>query len=201
MSQSLKEGNVTKEVASIKENEARDLGIQDFFVARDKNKRGSEGLINDSNNILGEELKVKQELYDKSQGVSSLPKHIVPLFTGVFLTAKRNKLQENGIYLPTASFGKGSETDMDQDFSEVQNVLACGPHAKQLAPGWEVVINMDNFKKRLESSMAQKVNKEYEYVLPIEVIDGVEYMYMTERDIKYVSNTNGIKLETDEPKN
>ena len=56
----------------------------------------------------------------------------------------------------------------------------------------EVVLNMDNFKKRLESNMAQKLSKEFEYILPIEVIEGTEYLYVSERDIKYISNTNGI---------
>jgi hypothetical protein len=116
------------------------------------------------------------------------------MFGGVFLTARRNKLTENGIYLPTASFGKGSDTDMDVDFSDKQIVLACGVHAQQVSPGMEIVLNMENFKKRLESNMAQKLNKEFEFILPIEVIDGVEYLYVGERDIKYISNTNEVKI-------
>ena len=34
--------------------------------------------------------------------------------------------------------------------------------------------------------MAQKVNKDYEYVLPIEVIEGTEYLHVTQRDVKYI---------------
>lgn len=185
----LKEGTVTKDLKRLKGEEARDIGVQDFFTQRDKSRRKTAGLVNDSANILGEEIEIKQELYDKSLEVSCLPSHVAPMFTGVFLTARRNKLTENGIYLPTASFGKGSDTDMDVDFSEKQIVLACGEHVSQVKPGMEVVINMDNFKKRLESNMAQKLNKEYEFILPIEIIDDIEYLYISERDVKYISNT------------
>ena len=111
------------------------------------------------------------------------------MFGGVFLTARRNKLMDNGFYLPTASFGKGSDTDMDQDFSAEQIVLACGDHVNQLKPGYKVVLNLDNFKKRLESSLAQKLNKEFEFVLPIEIIEGVEYLYVSERDVKYIADS------------
>lgn len=179
-----------KELNKLKNKEASDLGIQDFFSKRDKTKRGASGLIEDSSLALEKETEVKQELYDKSMKVNSLPEGVEPLFSNVFLTARRNKLVENGLFLPTASFGGGSETDMQQDFSDKQIVLAKGAHAQQVELGYEVVINMDNFKKRLESSMAQKVNREFEYVLPIEVIDGVEYLFVNERDIKYISKKN-----------
>jgi hypothetical protein len=180
--------SVEKKLQEQKRNEARDLGITDFFNQRDRSARGADGLVNDATKTIVEESKVKQELYDKSQAVTSLPPHVQPLFSGVFLTAKRNKLIENGIYLPTASFGKGSDTDMEMDFSEKQIVLRCGPNADQVEPGMEVVLNLDNFKKRLSDTMAQKVNKDYEYVLPIEVIDGVEYLHVVQRDLKYISD-------------
>tara|TARA_R110000751_G_scaffold76071_2_gene153066 strand:+ start:290 stop:871 length:582 start_codon:yes stop_codon:yes gene_type:complete len=183
----LKEGTVTKDMKRMKAGEASDLGVQDFFMNRDKSKRKTSGLVADSAQIIEEESKVKQKLYDESLEVDSSPGHIVPMFGGVFLTARRNKLMENGLFLPTASFGKGSDTDMDQDFSAEQTVLACGDHVSQLKTGYKVVLNMDNFKKRLESSLAQKLNKEFEYVLPIEIIDGVEYLYVSERDVKYIS--------------
>tara|TARA_R110002020_G_scaffold200054_2_gene402090 strand:- start:8310 stop:8903 length:594 start_codon:yes stop_codon:yes gene_type:complete len=190
--ESLKAGQVSKDLEKIKDNEARDLGVQDFFVTRDKKKRGSDGLVKDSSQILGEEVKVKEELYEKSLKVNSIPDHIYPMFGGVFLTARRNKLQENGVYLPTASFGKGSDTDMDVDFSDTQLVLSAGPNVQQVAKGMEVVLNMDSFKKQLSQTMAQKVNRDFTYEIPLQIIDGVEYIYVSERDIKYISNTNGV---------
>lgn len=190
-----KESKVVKDLESIKKEEARDLGIQDFFIKRDKSNRGTIGLVDDAKEIVNNESYVKEKLYKNSLKVNNIPSHIKPMFGGIFLTARRNKLSENGIYLPTASFGKGSETDMDVDFSDTQIVLSCGPHVNQLAAGMEVKLNIDNFKKRLESNMAQKLNKEYEYVLPVEVVDGIEYLYASERDIKYISNTNGITIK------
>ena len=190
--QSLKDGKVSKDLKQIKSKEAQDLGVQDFFTSRDKTKRGSAGLVADSSQIINEEVKIKEDLYNLSHATISIPDYISPMFGGVFLTAKRNKITENGVYLPTASFGKGSDTDLDVDFSETQDVLACGPNVQQVCPGMEVVINMDNFKKRLESNMAQKLNKEFTFELPLEIIDGVEYMYVSERDVKYISDTKGI---------
>ena len=191
----MKESKTSKEIESFKNKEAMDLGIQDFFTKRDKSKRGTRGLVDDSSKIIEEEGELKQELYNKSLETDSIPDHVLPLFSGVFVTARRNKLVDNGIFLPTSSFGRNSDTDMDQDFSDTQIVLACGEHANQLKPGYEVVLNMDNFKKRLESNLAQKIGKEHEYVLPIEIIEGREYMYISERDVKYISNTNIIKIK------
>jgi len=186
----VKGDGITKDIKVIEREEAKDLGIQDFFVQRDKNNRGTKGLVDDAEETILNESSVKERLYEESLKVEKLPPHVAPISSGVFLTARRNKLSENGIFLPTSSFGKGSDTDMDVDFSEKQLVLACGKHADQVEPGMEVVLKFDNFKRKLESTMAQKVNKEFEYVLPVEVIDGTEYLYVTERDIKYILNNN-----------
>ncbi len=181
--------DLTKQLDIQKDTEARDLGIKDFFNQRDKSLRGTAGLVEDSTKVIQEEGEIKQFLYEQSQKVSSLPNQVRPMFSGVFLTARRNKLIENGIYLPTASFGKGSDTDMEMDFAEGQMVLRCGPNVSQLTEGMEVILNLDNFKKRLSDTMAQKVNKDYEYILPVETIDGVEYLHVGERDIKYILDT------------
>ena len=192
MESNLKTGQVSKDMKRLKGEEAKDLGVQDFFSKRDRSNRGASGLVQDTSEILNEEGTVKERLYEDSHNVSAIPGYVSPMFAGIFLTAKRNKITENGIYLPTASYGKGTDTDMDVDFSEKQYVLAVGPHTQQVCPGMEIVLNMDNFKKRLESNMAQKLSKEFEYILPIEVIEGTEYLYVSERDIKYILNTNGI---------
>ena len=199
MEKSLKDAPVMKDLQNLKNKEQSELGLQDFFTSRDKTKRGSIGLVEDTSQVLSEEVNVKQELYDKSMAVETLPNHIVPIFGGVFTTARRNKItNDSGLYLPTATYGKGSDTDMDVDFSDKQIVLACGSHAQQVAPGMEVVLNMDNFKRRLEGNMKEKLNKEFEYELPVENIDDVEYLYITERDVKYISNTNEIIIKKPE---
>lgn len=192
MSIPLKTSQVKKDVETAKNAEARDLGIQDFFSKRDKSIRKVSGLVEEAQQVLTEEGDIKQKLYDNSLKVNSLPDYVRPLFNGIFLTARRNKLMENGIYLPTASFGKGTDTDIDNDFSEKQIVLAKGKNVMEVETGMEVVLNMDAFKKRLERTVAQKLNKEFELEIPLQIIDGIEYIYCTERDLKYISNTNGI---------
>ncbi len=176
-----------KDLSNVKERQAAEEGIKDFFKSRDTSNK-----IEDIDGILSEEVSAKKELYDKSIEVTSMPSHIKPLFNNIFLTAKRNKLTENGLFLPTASFGSNGDTDLEVDFSDTQVVLSVGGSVRELQAGFEVVINVDNFKKRLSDTVAQKVNKEYEYEMPVKVIEGVEYMYLNERDILYVSNTNSL---------
>lgn len=187
-------GDITKDLKNAKGNEARDEGIKDFFKNRDKANRGSAGLVNDADNILAEEVDTKQALYEKSLEVDKLPEHIRPMSNKIFLTARRNKLTENGFYVPTASFGSNGDTDLEVDFSDTQLVLSTGLHATQVAPGMEVVLDIDNFKVRLSDSMKQRVNKEFAYEIPVKVIEGVEYIYVSERDVLYISNTNGIDV-------
>lgn len=179
-----------KDLSNVKEKQAAEEGIKDFFKYRDSSNK-----VEDTNNILSEEITVKEKLYEESLKVETLPSHIKPLFNNLFLSAKRNKLTENGLFLPTASFGSNGDTDLEVDFSDTQIVLGIGGSVKELKPGYEVVIEIENFKKRLSDTLAQKLNKDYEYVLPIKIIEGVEYIYVNERDISYVSNTNEIKIK------
>lgn len=189
MKSTIKEGEVTKNLESLKNKEASENGIKDFFNLRDRSKRGSSGLITDASETLSKEVDKKQSLYEKSLEVNSIPKHVRPMSNGIFLTAKRNKITQDGLYLPTA-FDSDGELDLEVDFSKKQIVLAKGIHATQVEVGMEVVLKFDNFKERLADSMAQRVNKEYKYNIPVEEIDGVEYIYVSERDISYISNTN-----------
>jgi hypothetical protein len=192
----MKEGAVTKQVKALEESQAKEEGIKDFFQVRDKRKRKTGGLVNDVSETLGNEAEEKEKLYKESLKEKMLPDHIVPMFNTLFLTARRNKVKtDSGLYLPTASFGGEGATDLELDFSDTQKVLAIGPQVQQAMPGMEIKLNMENFKRKLESSMAQKVNKEFEFSLPLEVIEGIEYIRIAERDISYISNSMGIKKE------
>ncbi len=149
----MKEAKISKKVKEVRNKEATDLGIQDFFIKRDKGNRGSSGFVENAENIVKEESSVKEDLYIKSMQVYDMPDNILPLFSSVFLTARRNKIVENGIYLPTASYGKGTDTDLNMDFSDTQLVLSTGPNVSSVAVGMEVVINMENFKKRTSNEV------------------------------------------------
>ena len=104
----LKEGTVSKDVKRIKAEHASALGVQDFFTNRDKSKRKTSGLVEDSTQVIEEESKVKQELYDKSLEVNTLPGHIVPMFGGVFLTARRNKSSNTLRNIKSMIYGLGT---------------------------------------------------------------------------------------------
>lgn len=194
----MKEARISKDIAQIEKSQATEEGVKDFFRVRDKGKRKSSGLIEDVSETLGTEAEEKERLYKLSLAEKELPCHIVPMFNSLFLTARRNKVKtDSGLYLPTASFGGEGSTDLELDFADVQKVLAVGPQVQQAATGMEVKLIMENFKRKLSDTMAQKVNKEFEFFLPVEIIDGIEYIKITERDISYISNSMGIIKKDD----
>ena len=169
---------------------------KDFFTTRDKSKRGTAGLVEDSSEILSAEAQVKQVLYEASLKEYPLPEGTEPMFNTMFLTARRNKLtNESGLYLPTASFGADGSTDLEQDFAVVQKVMSVGPHCQQVCKGMEVKINVENFKRRVEGGMNRQVEAKFEYEMPVVVINDVEYIRISERDVDYIVDTKGIKKD------
>lgn len=179
--------DTSKQVEELKREDDKKKELALFFDQRDKSSRGSAGLSENTSKVLSEEVDIKTSKYEESLKIDSIPNHIKPMFGSVFLTARRNKTMDGDLYLPTAAFGGGTDTDMDQDFSDKQIVLSAGPNVQQVSEGDEVVLNMDNFRVRMDQTVAQKVNREHTFLLPIEVIEGVEYLYVSERDIKYIS--------------
>ena len=191
-----KDGGVGKQIDKIKQVQAHQEGVKDFFQERDKRKRGTGGLIEDVTETLGNEADEKERLYKESLSEKELPSTIIPMFNSIFLTARRNKVKtDSGLFLPTASFSGEGNTDLELDFADTQKVLACGPQVQMVVPGMEVKLKMESFKRRLTDNMAQKVNKEFEYFLPVEIIEGIEYVKITERDISYISNSMGLNLK------
>lgn len=169
---------------------------KDFFTTRDKSKRGTSGLIEDSSEVLYAEAQVKKVLHEASLKERPLPKGTEPMFNTMFLTARRNKLtNESGLYLPTASFGVDGSTDLEQDFSTIQKVMEIGPHCQQVCKGMEVKINVENFKRRVEGGMNRQVDAKFTYEMPIVVIDDVEYIRISERDVDYIVDNKGLKKD------
>lgn len=192
----MKDGGVGKQIDQIKKVQEHQEEVSNFFQERDKRKRGTGGLIEDVAETLGNEAEEKERLYLQSLSEKELPSSIIPMFNTLFLTARRNKVKNAaGLFLPTASFGGEGNTDLELDFADTQKVLACGPQVQMVVPGMEVKLIMDNFKRRLDVTMAQKVNKDFEYFLPVEVINDIEYIKITERDISYISDSMSLKLK------
>jgi hypothetical protein len=188
--------DVKKDVAKQKMMEQSKKDAASFFQSRDKGNRGVSGLVEDTSEVLSAESQVKEMLYNESIKEHLLPYGVQPMFNTMFLTARRNKIKdENGLYLPTASFGSEGSTDLEQDFAVIQKVMSTGPQCQQIAEGMEVKVNVENFKRRVEGGMANSVDASYEYKMPIVEIEGIDYIRVSERDIDYIVDTKGIKVE------
>lgn len=177
---------VNKDVISQEIAKANEDAKKTFFQARDKK---DPSVVSEELNI---EAKEKARLYDESLALVPISVNVMPMFNSLFLTAKRNKVQtDSGLFLPTASFSDSGSTDLEQDFADTQIVMSVGPQVQQVMVGMEVKLNIESFRKRLTGSMSEKVQEKSIIEYPIEVIDGVEYIKINERDISYISNRNG----------
>jgi hypothetical protein len=188
----MKTAQVTKDVQRQEANQGKENGLTDFFAQRDSS-------VTDIEQVLENESIEKDRLYKESLKELPLKESVQPMFNSLFLTARRNKIKtDGGLFLPTASFSGEGATDLELDFADIQKVLATGPQVAQAIVGMEVKLNMESFKRKLDSNLAQKINKEYAYVMPLEVIDGIEYIMISERDISYISNSMGLVKEEKE---
>ena len=180
-----KEGGVTSEIKFAKAELELKGDISSYFQERDKTERGNYGLENDVIQISQAEAEVKEMLYQNSLKEIHLPEGTEPMFNTLFITAKRNKtISDSGLWLPSSVGGM----DMETDYNTVQKVMAVGPQCQQAKVGMEVVLNFEVFRRNLSQTMAQKVNKETEIVVPTITIENVEYLRISERDIDYISN-------------
>lgn len=190
----IKDSRVLKDIKNKKQVEAVDSGVSAFIVERDKTSRGTAGLVEDANQILKNEAETKEMLYQDSLRDRPLPEGTEPMFNTMFLTAKRNKIMtEGGLYLPTASFGADGDVDLNVDFSSEQTVLAVGPQCQQVEVGMDIRINIENFKIRKDENMESRVNAQWEYKIPMVVVNDVEYIRISERDVDYITDNKKRK--------
>tara|TARA_R110000796_G_scaffold47690_3_gene114464 strand:+ start:16 stop:594 length:579 start_codon:yes stop_codon:yes gene_type:complete len=158
--------------------------IQSYFGERDKTNRAGSEHKEDVRMAAEAEADIKDLLYKESMKEVSLPESIEPLFNSLFLTARRNRVRtESGLLLSASLLGASSEVD----YSETQVVLAHGPQVGQAFTGSEVVIDFESFRKSNTDTMSQKVNKESSINVPIITIDGIDYISLSERNLKYIS--------------
>lgn len=181
----MKEGKVNDEIKFAKAKENLKEDVSSYFTERDKSSRAIGGLEEDIIQISQAEAEVKEMLYQESLKEVELPEGTEPMFNTLFITAKRNKtVSDSGLWMPSSV----GNMDMETDYSTVQKVMAVGPQCQQTKVGMEVVINFEIFRRNLNQTMAQKVNKETEIVIPTITINNVEYLRISERDIDYISN-------------
>jgi hypothetical protein len=129
------------------------------------------------------EMDTKIMLYKDSLKEVPIDEHYEPMFNGMFLTAKRNAfMSETGILL------SNSIDDFDVKYDAKQRVMAVGPQVQQAEKGDEVVIDFDRFwSSPKENSLSEKLKKnQTKIVVPTIYIDDIEYLYVSERDLKYI---------------
>lgn len=119
--------------------------------------------------------KVKEfgELKDK-------PLQVKPLYDYVYVTANKQKIaeSESGIILPDSA--------QQQMYLPNQIVMAKGDNADQVEVGDEVMLNVEHFLEIYKDTRKdQEVKEGMRVKLPLEEINGVEYMYVSQRNIKY----------------
>lgn len=191
----IKDAKVTKDVAHQKAQVELGQDIKGYFGERDKTLRGMDTKIKDMAQATAGEAEVKELLYQDSLIDKEIPDTVQPMFNQLFVTARRNKTRtDSGIWVPQSMFSSGKETDSEIDFQSIQKVMAVGPQNQQVAVGMEVVINFENFRRRLDGTMAQQVKKESIIDVPTITIDGKEYLRISERDLEYIHDTKGIKV-------
>lgn len=174
--------------------------MKSYFMERDKTNRGIGGKIEDTAAIAKEEAAEKNRLYMESQKLVTVPEQYSPMFNQVFLSAKRNKTQtDSGLLLPSSMLvgggGKMSIEDVECDFENTQYIMAKGPQVQQVEVGMEVKLNFKNFETRQKDNraggeMRAMISKSTIIDIPVVIIEGVEYLKISERDIDYIINTN-----------
>ena len=120
----------------------------------------------------------------------------IPLYDGIFITALKAKTTEGGII-----------TDALNEYQEKQRVVIVGPQCPpEIMKDDIVVLNLEpgisrfvRLKYNLNSAKSD-INGiiPIEYKFPIEVFNGVEYMLITSRDIKYIIPVNDEHFTVEE---
>jgi hypothetical protein len=183
-----------KDLTAQKRKAGLDSSIENFIEVRDKTTRGVSGAVDNMDEAIKAEINIKDLLYQASLSVTPVPEGLQPISNMMLLSAKRNQvINSSGIILPSSIKKFDEETDMDVVYCEEQVVLAIGPNVFQANVGMDVKIDFSNFKYRLNDGMKSRVNKDFGIKLPVVEINNVEYLKVTERDLDYILNTNGIE--------
>lgn len=186
----IKRGKVSAQVEKEQSKEEFGDDLKSYFGERDKTKRGLEGKSDALKKDADAELEVKEILYQASLKEIPLPKGVCPTFSGLFVTAKRNMVKTtSGIIIAQ----EGANTECD--YQEEQTIMGIGAQVANdvdgIRVGWKVILNMERFRNyRAEQSgaMHDKVNKTTDINVPIVRVNNVEYILITDRDVKYISN-------------
>lgn len=122
--------------------------------------------------------------------------NVIPLYDGIFITA-----------LKKAVSGSKIIENAQLEYEEVQRVVTIGKQCpEEIMVDDLVVLNLELGVSRFvipkyeSNSLAKDINGNYKkgYNFPIKVINGIEYMLITPRDIEYIIPVNDAHFTTEE---
>lgn len=132
---------------------------------------------------LDESWEDYKKKYEKSRVVVN--PNITPIGQTVITTATLLNILEQRKYLAQEKFDIGMMDMIKKSVSEVQVVVAVGPNCQQVKIGDLVKIRMEDFVRVVNPNT---VNSKEAFELPLEEIEGIQYIEVHERNLKYIYN-------------
>ena len=110
---------------------------------------------------------------------------VTPVGQMIVTTAMLMNAYEQKAKLTNAAFDINMVEQLKSSISDEQIVVAAGKFCKEVKPGDKVKINLANF---FRVQNPNSVNRQEVFELPLEDINGRNYVVMHERDVKYIIN-------------
>jgi len=132
---------------------------------------------------LNESFDDYKEKYEKSKDFV-IPE-ITPIGQSIITSATLLNILEQKKYLAAQKFDINMMDTLKKSVSDVQVVVAVGPSCQQVKIGDLVKIRFEDFTRVVNPNT---VNSQEVFELPLEEIDGNQYIEMHERNLKYIYN-------------
>ena len=99
------------------------------------------------------------------------------MFDHIITTMNTRKVSDSGIVLTSNEEG---------ELLTKQTVLVAGPNAN-VSPGEEIELFMDRFKIEHKENAKYDIGPDrYAIKVPVEIINGKKYLFISSREVKYV---------------
>lgn len=111
---------------------------------------------------------------------------VTPVGQEIITTAMLMNFMEQGKDLIGTDFNADIVSQFKDSINDDQVVVAVGPQCQQVMIGDKVKVRMTDF---FRVKNPNSVHSQEEAQLPIDEINGIEYMVMHERNLKYIYNS------------
>lgn len=140
------------------------------------------------NDDLDQMIMSADESYDeyKEKYIASLDvviPGVTPVGQEILTTASLMNFMEQGRNMMNLTFDAETVSSFKESINDIQTVVAVGPSCVQLKVGDRVKVRMEDF---VRVQNPNSVHAKEDMRLPIEELDGKEYLSMHERNIKFV---------------